>query len=139
MTDMEQTKTIQEQHDESAAETPDEAAGEEKRDLSWHLDRVWGEIKDITGQLETETRRGGRIAKLKLEILGLRHRVKEHTARLGNLVYEAQKTSDKRPTLSRVDGYDGIVAEIATVEGEIEAKQGEIVELKARAQEQEAT
>lgn len=135
MTDTEQTTAAQ----EKLEEIPAPASGEEKHDLPWHLDRVWQEIKDIGGQLESETRRGGRIAKLKLEILGLRHRTNEHTSRLGKLVYEAQKSSDKRPTLSRVEGYDDIVAEIAAVESEMEAKREEIAELKAHAQEHEAT
>jgi len=135
MTDTDQTTAEQ----EKLEEIPAPASGEEKRDLPWHLDRIWQEVKEIGGQLESETRRGGRIAKLKLEILGLRHRANEHTSRLGKLVYEAQKSSDKRPTLSRVEGYDDIVAEIAAVESEMEAKREEIAELKAHAQEHEAT
>ncbi len=120
MTEAEQATTAQE-HDERSKKAPgDEGAGEERRDLSWHLDRIWREVKDITRQLESETRRGGLIAKLKLEILGLRRKASEHTSRLGQLVYEAQKTSDKRPTLARVEGYDGLVADIAAVEAEIE-------------------
>ncbi len=141
MTEAEQTRTAQEQEQEQekiSGEAPgNQAAGEEKRDLSWHLDRIWQEIKDITRQLESETRRGGQIAKLKLEILGLRRKATEHTSRLGHLVYEAQKTSDKRPTLARVEGYDELVAQIAAVEAEIEAKQEEIAELKAQPQEQD--
>jgi hypothetical protein len=135
MTDTEQTTVEQ----EKLEEIPAPASNEEKRDLSWHLDRIWQEVKEVGGQLESETRRGGRIAKLKLEILGLRHRANEHTSRLGKRVYEAHKSSDKRPTLSRVEGYDDIVAEIAAVESEMEAKRGEIAELKAHAQEHEAT
>ena len=143
MTEAEQTTTTQEQEQEQAQSSGEarstQAAGEEKRDLSWHLDRIWQEIKDITRQVESETRRGGQIAKLKLEIHGLRRKVAEHASRLGQLVYEAQKTSDKRPTLSRVEGYDELVAQIAAVEAEIEAKQEEIAELKAQPQAHESS
>ena len=145
MMEAEQTRTEQAQAQEQEQEqTSGEAlgnqdAGEEKQDLSWHLDRIWQEIKDATRQLESETRRGGQIAKLKLEMLGLRRKATEHTARLGHLVYEAQKTSDKQPTLARVEGYDELVAEIAALEAEIEAKQEEIAKLKAQPQEQESS
>ncbi len=132
------TTTREQQEERSDGASGDAADGEERRDVSWHLDRIWQEIKDITRQLESETRRGGQIAKLKLDILGLRRKANEHTSRLGVLVYEAQKTSDKRPTLARVEGYDGVVADIATVEAEIDAKQEEIAALKAQPQEQEA-
>ncbi|HJO04047.1 MAG TPA: hypothetical protein QGG47_08735 [Acidobacteriota bacterium] len=138
MTESDQMTTAQAEHGQGSDDGHGEpTSGEETRDLSWHLDRIWKEIKDITRQLEGETRRGGQIAKLKLEILGLRRRAGEHTSKLGHLVYEAQKSSDKRPTLARVEGYDDLVAQIAGVESEIDAKQEEIAELKAQPQEEE--
>lgn len=105
-------------------------AADDRRDLSWHLDRIWREIKDLTRQVEQETRRGGRIARLRFEIRGLRQDLEGEAARLGRLVYEAQMAGGKRPALARVEGYDAAVERIADLEARIEAKEEHIVELR---------
>lgn len=107
-----------------------ERVGGERRDLSWHLERIWTELKDVTRQLESETRRGGRIAKLHFDMRGLKQEFETEAARLGRLVYEAQMEGGKRPTLSRVDGYDETVERIAALQGRIEALEEEIAELR---------
>ncbi len=109
---------------------------EEKRDLSWHLDRIWDEIKQISRQVEQETRRGGRIARLRFDMRGLRREQAEQTSLLGQLIYDAQMASDKRPTLSRLQGYDELIGKIAGLASQIDAKESEIEELKAAAQDE---
>ncbi len=126
--------TVTDEETTSDQETGGNQSGEQepKRDLSWQLERLWEEIKQITRQVEQETRRGGRIARLRLDIRGLRREVNEHCARLGQLIYEAQKDSDKRPTLARVEGYDDLVANIATIEVQIAEREAQIAELRAQ-------
>ena len=125
-----------EQETQSTQTENADAGTEDKRDLSWHLDRIWDEIKQISRQVEQETRRGGRIARLRLDIRSLRREVNEQCARLGQLVYEAQKSSDRRPTLARVAGYDDLVANIASIEAQIDDKEAQISELRAQGEEE---
>lgn len=128
----EETVTIEDNPSTEEA-TPGAGESEEpKRDLSWQLERIWDEIKQISRQVEQETRRGGRIARLRFDIRGLRREVNEQCARLGQLVYEAQKSSDRRPTLARVEGYDDLVANIASIEAQIDDKEAQISELRAQ-------
>lgn len=100
-----------------------------RKDLGDHLDRIWRELKEVTQEVERETRRGGRIAKLHYDIRGLRQEVTEHMSQLGRLVYEAQRQSTRRPALARIDGYDELVALIGALRAEIEAKRRCIREL----------
>ena len=100
-----------------------------KRDLGEHLDRIWRDLKEVTQQLERETRRGGQIAKLHYDIRGLRQEVAAHTSRLGQLVYDAQCRSSRRPALASIDGYDKLIAAIDALSAEIEAKQQRITNL----------
>lgn len=105
---------------------------EERRDLNWHLERIWNELKELTRQVEDETRRGGKIAKLRFEIRGLRQELESEAARVGELVYEAQMAGGKRPALARVDGYDECVEKMAALRGRIEAKEEEIAVLRGQ-------
>lgn len=127
---------MNEQQAEAPQAETNEAGQEDKRDLSWHLDRIWDEIKQITRQVEKETRRGGKIARLRFDIRGLRRERAEQTSILGRLIYDAQMAAGKRPTLSRVDGYDDVIAKIAEIDGGIEAKETLITELKAQGEEE---
>lgn len=124
-----------EQQQTSQEQAPN-AESEDKRDLSWHLDRIWDEIKQISRQVEQETRRGGRIARLRLDIRGLRRDCSEQAALLGQLIYDAQMAGAKRPTLSRVEGYDDLIAKIAGLHGQVDAKESEIAELKSQGEEE---
>ena len=103
---------------------------EERRDLNARLEWIWEEIKTIGRQVEQETRRGGRIARLRFEIRGLRRKIDEQHRRLGRLVHEAQRGSDKRPSLARLEGYDEIIARLAELEAQIAAKDQEIGALR---------
>jgi len=104
-------------------------ASETKRDLGDHLDRIWRELKEVTQQVERETRRGGQIAKLHYDMRGLRQEVAAHTSRLGQLVYKAQCESTRRPALARIEGYDALVASIDALVVEIETKRQRIADL----------
>ena len=100
-----------------------------KKDLGDHLDRIWRELKEVSQQIERETRRGGKIAKLHYEMRGLRQEVTAHTLRLGQLIYRAQCQSKRRPALARIDGYDELIASIDALSAEIAAKQYRIADL----------
>jgi len=100
-----------------------------KRDIGEHLDRIWRELKEVTQQVERETRRGGQIAKLHYDTRGLRQEVASHTSRLGQLVYNAQCQSTRRPTLARIAGYDDLIAAIDALNAEIEANRQRIADL----------
>ena len=108
-----------------------EAPGSEpKYDVSGQLDKIWHEIKDIAKQLESETRRGGRIARLRFDIRGLRRDFDAVGTRVGAMIYEAQMAGGKRPTLSKVAGYDEAIEKMAGVRAQIAAKEDEIAELQ---------
>lgn len=100
-----------------------------KHDLGEHLDRIWRELKEVTQQVERETRRGGQIAKLHYHMRGLRQEVAAHTSRLGQLVYKAQCGSTRRPALARIEGYDELIASIDALSAEIETKRQRIAAL----------
>ena len=100
-----------------------------KHDLSDHLDRIWRELKQVTQQVERETRRGGQIAKLHYDVRGLRQERSTLTARLGQIVYQAQCESTRRPTLARVQGYDELITSIDTVSAQIASKRQRIADL----------
>ncbi len=101
-----------------------------KRDLGEHLDRIWRELKDVTQQVERETRRGGQIAKLHYDMRGLRQEVEAHTSRLGQLIYKAQCQSTRRPALARIEGYDELIASIDSLTADIETRRQRITALR---------
>ena len=107
----------------------EEPAGE-KKDLYWYLDKIWSEIKEVSSQIEHETRRGGKIAKLRFELRGLRREFDEIAARIGHAVFEAQMTGGKRPALSRVEGYDELFEQLVTLQAKIDTKEEIIAELR---------
>ena len=119
-----------EQQESQTTEQRTSSSGEAKSDAASQLDRIWHEIKDIARQLENETRRGGRIARLRFERRGLRRDFDAVAARVGSLVYEAQMQGGKRPTLSRVQGYDAAIEKMADLRAQIAAKEDEIAELQ---------
>lgn len=124
----EEVRTEQEPTYEAGAVPGDEDPG--KRDLSGHLDRIWREIKELARQVESETRRGGRIARLRFEIRGLRQDLQATAARLGRLVYEAHLAGGKRPALSRLPGYDEAIQRLADLQAQIDGREERIAELR---------
>jgi len=108
---------------------PASSKSETKRDLGDHLDRIWRDLKEVTQQVERETRRGGKIAKLHYDMRGLRQELSAHTARLGQLIYAAQCRSRRRPALASIDGYDELIASIDALSAKMEAKRQRIAEL----------
>jgi hypothetical protein len=111
----------------------------EKRDLYWYLDRIWTEIKEVSSQIESETRRGGRIAKLRFELRGLRREFDETAARIGHLVFEAQLASGKRPALARIEEYDELFGHMVHLQSQIDAKEELIAELRQQEEAEAAT
>lgn len=102
----------------------------EKRDLYWYLDRIWTEIKEVSSQIESETRRGGKIAKLRFELRGLRREFDDLAARIGHLVFDAQMAGGKRPALARIEEYDGLFEQMVLLQSKIDAKEEQIAELR---------
>ncbi len=94
------------------------------------LERIWQEIRDITRQVEQEARRNGRLASLHLDVRNLRRGRSEQFSRLGNLIYRAQLESERRPTLSRVEGYDDLIVQIQAMDVRIETVEAEIARLR---------
>ena len=119
-------------------EEPQASAPEgDKKDLYWYLDRIWTEIKEVSSQIEHETRRGGKIARLRFELRGLRRDLDEAAAKIGHAVYEAQMASGKRPALARVAGYDELLEQMVLLQEKIDDKQDAVAELR-RQEEAEA-
>ena len=94
------------------------------------LERVWSEIKQISKQVENETRRSGRSARLRLDIRRLRKEQSEVRARLGNAVYEALCEHGDEITLQQVEGFAGGVAALEALAADISAKETEINSLR---------
>jgi hypothetical protein len=94
------------------------------------LERVWEEIKQISRQVEQETRKTGRATRIKLEIRRLRREQEEVRARLGKAVYEARQQHGDGIALSDVEGFAGGVAALDALRAKISAKQAEIDSLR---------
>ena len=94
------------------------------------MERVWGEIKQISKQVERETRRSGRVARLHLDLRGLRRQQDEVQARLGKAVFEAQRAHGDSIEVNQVEGYAGGIAALETLDEQIVAKEAEIEVLR---------
>jgi hypothetical protein len=95
------------------------------------MGRVWREIKQISKQVERETRKSGRSARLKLDIRRLRREQDEVRARLGKAVYEARMAHGDDIALQDVEGFAGGVAALDVLREEIASKQAEADSLGA--------
>ncbi|MGD8328922.1 MAG: hypothetical protein PVJ49_05755 [Acidobacteriota bacterium] len=95
------------------------------------LERVWSEIKQISKQVEAETRKTGRAARLKLDIRRLEREQQEVRARLGKAVYAARCKHGDGIELSEVEGFAGGVAALDALAEEIAAKRAEAETLRA--------
>ena len=107
------------------AETPKESGL-----ISGGIGRVWSEIKQISRQVEQETRKSGRVARLRLEIRSLRREQVEVRARLGKAVYEAGQEHGDSIALSEVEGFAGGVAALDALGEQITAKEADIEQLR---------
>jgi hypothetical protein len=93
--------------------------------FSESIGRVWSEIKQISKQVERETRKSGRAARLKLDVRRLRRQENEVLARLGKAVYEAREAKGDNISLHEVEGFAGGVAALDALREEIATKQAE--------------
>ena len=111
--------------DQVETETPKESGP-----ISEGIGRVWSEIKQISKQVEHETRKSGRIARLKLDIRSLRREQVEVRARLGKAVYEARQEHGDSIALSQVEGFAGGVAALDALSEQTTSKEAEIEQLR---------
>ena len=95
------------------------------------IGRIWSEIKQISKQVERETRKSGRSARLKLDLRRLRRQENEVRARLGKAVYEARGAQGDGISLHEVEGFAGSVAALDALREEIATKQTEADNLRA--------
>ena len=75
----------------------------EKGQVSEQLGRVWSEIKQISKQVERETRKSGRVSRLRLEIHRLRREKKVAQSQLGQAVHAALQEHGDSIALSEVE------------------------------------
>ena len=101
----------------------------ESAPISDGISRVWSEIKQISKQVEQETRRSGRVARLRLDIRSLRREQVEVRARLGKAVHAASQEHSDSIALSEAEGFAGGVAALDSLGEQIAAKEAEIEQL----------
>ena len=111
--------------DQVETETPQESGP-----ISDGIARVWNEIKQISRQVERETRKSGRVARLKLDMRSLRREEVEVRARLGKAVYEARQENGDSIALSEVEGFAGGVAALDALSEQTTAKEAEIEQIR---------
>ena len=102
----------------------------ESAPISDGISRVWSEIKQISKQVEQETRRSGRVARLRLDMRSLRREQVEVRARLGKAVYSASQEQGDSIALSEVEGFAGGVAALDTLSEQITVKEADIEQLR---------
>ena len=115
--------------DQVETETPTETQ-KQSGPISEGIGRVWSEIKQISKQVEHETRKSGRVARLRLDIRSLRREQAEVRARLGKAVYEAHQEHGDSIALSEVEGFAGGVAALDALTEQITAKEADIEQLR---------
>jgi hypothetical protein len=101
--------------------------------FSESLERIWSEIKEISRQVEQETRRSGRIARLRLDSRQLRRQLIEAQARLGKAVYEAFSSRGGSILLEEIEGIGDQIAALDRLQEKVAAKEEEIDDLQAPA------
>jgi hypothetical protein len=107
--------------------------------FSESLERIWSEIKEISRQVEQETRRSGRIARLRLESRQFRRQLIEVQARLGKAVYEAHTSRGGNMRLEDIEGIGDQIAALDRLQDKLAAKDDEIDDLQAPAPSAEAS
>ncbi len=113
-------------------ESPQPGAPTSSRQFSDGVERIWMEIKQISKQVELETRRSGLSARLRLEIRRLRKEETEVRARLGKAVEQAHRDHGPDIALSEVEGFAGGIAALESLREQIAAKEEKIESLRHR-------
>ena len=102
----------------------------EKGQVSEQLGRVWSEIKQISKQVERETRKSGRVSRLRLEIHRLRREKKMAQSKLGQAVHAALQEHGDSIALSEVEELANSAATINILIEKIIAKETEVEQLR---------
>ncbi|MEC7900889.1 MAG: hypothetical protein VX385_03575 [Acidobacteriota bacterium] len=102
----------------------------EKGQVSEQLGRVWSEIKQISKQVERETRKSGRVSRLRLEIHRLRREKKMAQSQLGQAVHAALQEHGDSIALSEVEELANSAATINILIEKIIAREAEVQQLR---------
>ncbi|MDP6687391.1 MAG: hypothetical protein QF680_05370 [Acidobacteriota bacterium] len=102
----------------------------EKGQVSEQLGRVWSEIKQISKQVERETRKSGRVSRLRLEIHRLRREKKVAQSQLGQAVHAALQEHGDSIALSEVEELADSAATINILIEKIIAREAEVQQLR---------
>tara|TARA_B100000586_G_scaffold256281_1_gene219015 strand:+ start:267 stop:659 length:393 start_codon:yes stop_codon:yes gene_type:complete len=105
-------------------------AKQEKGQVSEQLGRVWSEIKQISKQVERETRKTGRVSRLRLAIHRLHREKMAAQARLGQAVHAALQEHGDSVALSEVEEFANGVATIDILIEKITAKEAQVEQLR---------
>ncbi len=106
--------------------------------FSESLERIWQEIKEISHQVEQETRRSGRIARMRLDSRQLRRQLIEAQARLGQAIFEAHASGGDSVRLEEIEGIVDELDALDRLQKQVAAKDSEIDSLQAPAPSAEA-
>ena len=101
-----------------------------KGQVSEQLGRVWSEIKKISKQVERETRKSGRVSRLRLDMHRLRREKLAAQSRLGQAVHAAFQEHGDSIALSEVGELANGAATINILIEKIIAKEAEVEQLR---------
>ena len=101
-----------------------------KGQVSEQLGRVWSEIKQISKQVERETRKSGRVSRLRLDIHRLRREKLAAQSRLGQAVHAALQEHGDSIALSEVEDLANSAATVNILIEKIITKEAEVQQLR---------
>ena len=101
-----------------------------KGQVSEQLGRVWSEIKQISKQVERETRKSGRVSSLRLDIHRLRREKLAAQSRLGQAVHAALQEHGDSIALSEVEELANSAATVNILIEKIITKEAEVQQLR---------
>jgi|TARA_B100001750_G_C15401073_1_gene542655 uncharacterized Zn finger protein (UPF0148 family) len=101
-----------------------------KGQVSEQLGRVWSEIKQISKQVERETRKSGRVSRLRLDIHRLRREKLAAQSRLGQAVHAALQEHGDSIALSEVEELANSAATVNILIEKIITKEAEVQQLR---------
>ena len=102
----------------------------EKGQVSEQLGRVWSEIKQISKQVERETRKSGRVSRLRLDMHRLRREKLAAQSRLGQTVHAALQEHGDSIALSEVEELANSAATVNILIEKIITKEAEVQQLR---------